>query len=91
VELATALNITKSGGLILAAITYVFTIGYVANQLGEDEDWLFELSGNMFPKTAASGSTASARTAFPLHQRRHRQPAPDHRQQTRRWPRTTAG
>ena len=27
----------------------VFTIGYVAKMLGEDEDWLFELSINMFP------------------------------------------
>lgn len=33
----------------MAAISQVFTIGYVANQLGEDEDWLFELSGDMFP------------------------------------------
>jgi hypothetical protein len=50
VELATALDTTKSGGLILAAIAHVFTIGYVANQLSEDEDWLFELSGDMFPE-----------------------------------------
>ena len=49
-ELAAALNTTKSGGLILAAIAHVFTIGYVANQLGEEEDWLFELSGDMFPE-----------------------------------------
>ena len=26
----------------MAAISAVFTIGYVANLLGEDEDWLFE-------------------------------------------------
>jgi hypothetical protein len=49
-ELAAALGTAKSGGLILAAIAHVFTIGYVANQLGEDEDWLFELSGGMFPE-----------------------------------------
>jgi hypothetical protein len=49
-ELATTLGGAKSGGLILAAIAHVFTIGYVANQLGEDEDWLFELSGDMFPE-----------------------------------------
>jgi hypothetical protein len=30
----------KSGGVIVAAIAAVFTIGYVANMLGEDEDWL---------------------------------------------------
>jgi hypothetical protein len=50
VELATTPGGAKSGGLILAAIAHVFTIGYVANQLGEDEDWLFELSGDMFPE-----------------------------------------
>jgi len=49
-ELAAALRTATSGGLILAAIAHVFTIGYVANQLGEDEDWLFELSGDMFPE-----------------------------------------
>jgi hypothetical protein len=34
----------------LAAIAAVFTIGYVANILGEDEDWLHELSISMFPE-----------------------------------------
>jgi hypothetical protein len=28
----------------VAAISAVFTIGYVANMLGEDEEWLHELS-----------------------------------------------
>jgi hypothetical protein len=49
-ELAAALGTAKSGGLIIAAIAHVFTIGYVANLLGEDEDWLFELSTDMFPE-----------------------------------------
>ena len=49
-ELATTLGAAKSGGLILAAIAHVFTISYVANQLDEDEDWLFELSSDMFPE-----------------------------------------
>src|SRR5437016_14074220 len=40
----------QSGGLILAAIAAVFTIGYVANMLGEDEHWLHELSIDMFPE-----------------------------------------
>ena len=30
--------------MIVAAIAAVFTIGYVANMLGEDEDWLHDLS-----------------------------------------------
>ena len=50
VELAAALGTAKSGSLIMAAIVAVFTIGYVANLLGEDEDWLHELSIDMFPE-----------------------------------------
>jgi len=34
----------------LAAIASVFTITYVAEMLGEDEDWLHELSIAMFPE-----------------------------------------
>jgi hypothetical protein len=50
VELAAALGTANSGGLIMAAIASVFTIGYVVNLLGEDEDWLHELSIDMFPE-----------------------------------------
>ena len=49
-ELATALGTAKSGSLIVAAIAAIFTIGYVANLLAEDEDWLHELSIDMFPE-----------------------------------------
>ena len=48
-ELAAAFDDAKSGGVIVAAIAAVFTIGYVANMLGE-EDWLHELSIDMFPE-----------------------------------------
>jgi hypothetical protein len=34
----------------MAAISAVFTIGYVANLLGEDEDWLFDLSIGLEPE-----------------------------------------
>ena len=34
----------------MATISAVFTIGYVAAMLGEDENWLHELSINMFPE-----------------------------------------
>jgi hypothetical protein len=34
----------------MAAISAVFTISHVAKLLGEDEDWLHELSINMFPE-----------------------------------------
>jgi hypothetical protein len=49
VELA-AFGTSQSGGLTVAAIAAVFTIGYVANMLGEDEDWLHDLSVDMFPE-----------------------------------------
>lgn len=49
-ELAATHGSSSSGGLSLAAISAVFTIGYVANLLGEDEDWLFDLAGDMFPE-----------------------------------------
>ena len=49
-ELALRSGVRQSGGLTLAAISAVFTIGYVAKQLGEDEDWLHDLSINMFPE-----------------------------------------
>ena len=39
-----------SGSLTLPAISHVFTIGHVAGLLGEDEDWLYELSIDMFPE-----------------------------------------
>jgi len=62
VELAAALGAASPSSLILAAISAVFTIGYVANMLGEDEEWLFELAIDLFPrKTAVCMSTAMAR------------------------------
>ena len=49
-ELAAAFGTSHAGGLILAPIPAVFTIGYVASRLGEDELWLHELSIDMFPE-----------------------------------------
>ena len=49
-ELAVAFDAAEPGGLIVAAIAPVFTIGYVAKLLGEEEDWLQELSTDMFPE-----------------------------------------
>ena len=49
-ELAAAPGTAEAGGLIMPAIAHVFTISYVANQLDEDEDWLHELSTDMFPE-----------------------------------------
>jgi hypothetical protein len=50
VELAAKLGRAQPGRLIMAAISAVFTIGYVATLLGEDENWIFDLSINMFPE-----------------------------------------
>jgi hypothetical protein len=50
VELAAAPGAASPSGLIVAAISAVFTIGYVASMLGEDEDWLFELAIDLFPE-----------------------------------------
>lgn len=47
-ELAAARRVVQPGRLIVAAITAVFTIGHVARLLGEDEDWLQELSIDLF-------------------------------------------
>jgi hypothetical protein len=50
VELAADLGRAQPSRLIVAAISAVFTIGYVAKLLGEDENWIFDLSINMFPE-----------------------------------------
>jgi len=50
VELAAVPDAAQPSSVIVAAIAAVFTIGYVANLLGENEDWLFELSINMVPE-----------------------------------------
>jgi len=50
VELAAEFGRAQPGSLTMAAISAVFTIGYVANLLGEDENWIFDLSINMFPE-----------------------------------------
>ena len=49
-ELAAELGRAQPGSLTMAAISAVFTIGYVATLLGEDEDWIFDLSISMFPE-----------------------------------------
>jgi hypothetical protein len=50
VELATALGASQPSRLTLAGITAVFTIDYVAEMLGEDVEWLHELSLDMDPE-----------------------------------------
>ena len=67
----------------MAAIAAVFTIGYVADMLGEDEDWLYEMSIDMFPEDGCLrvyGIGEDGVTAF--HQGRHRMPVADHSRRT---------
>ena len=45
--LAAALGTDHPGSLIVAAITRVYTIAYVAEMIGEDEDWLHDLTIDM--------------------------------------------
>ena len=47
-ELAAFASARSSGRLTLPAVSAVFTITHVAQMLGEDEDWLHELSIDMF-------------------------------------------
>ena len=61
-ELAAEVGPAEPGRLIMVAISAVFTIGYVANLLGEDEDWLFELSIGMEPENGSLWCTVSATT-----------------------------
>ena len=49
-ELATFSDVCQPSSLILPAISHVFTIKYVAEKLAENEEWLWELSIDMFPE-----------------------------------------
>jgi hypothetical protein len=70
----------------MAAIASVFTIGHVAQMLGEDEDWLHDLSIDMFPEDGrlyVYGIRRGWRDR--LHRIRHRVLATDHcRRKSRR-------
>jgi hypothetical protein len=78
-ELAAAPGTAEAGGLIMAAIAHVFTISYVANQLDEDEDWLHKLSTDMFPEDGCLWVYGVGERRPCLHQRRHRELAPNYR------------
>ena len=57
-ELASAQGAGQSGGLIMAGISYVFTITRVVQMLGEDEDWRMRYATKWIRKTAVSPSSA---------------------------------
>ena len=54
-ELAPAQRQGPSGGLTMAGISYVFTISRVAEMLGEDEEWLDEISIVLDPEDGRLG------------------------------------
>ena len=49
-ELATCGRRNRPSSLTVAGIPFVFTIAHVAEMLGEDEEWLREISVNMEPE-----------------------------------------
>ena len=49
-ELAASRRGNQPGGLNVAGIPFMFTIARVAEMLGEDEEWLYEISINMDPE-----------------------------------------
>lgn len=49
-ELAHGKRFDQSSSLTMAGIPFVFTIARVAEMLGEDEEWLREISTNMDPE-----------------------------------------
>ncbi len=44
-------------------VSHVTTISQVAKDLGEDEDWLFDVAADMAPEDGLIGSTGSTTTA----------------------------
>ena len=48
--MALAAGTAQPGSVTVAAIAFVFIIGHVARMLGEDEDWLHEISIDMEPE-----------------------------------------
>ena len=49
-ELATSFGPRQSSSLTLAAISHVFTLKYVAEKLGEEEGWLWDLQVYLEPE-----------------------------------------
>ena len=69
----------------MAAISAVFTISHVARLLGEDEDWLYDPSIDMFPEDGCLrvyGVGEDGVTAFT--DLRYRVPEADHRRRKSR-------
>ena len=66
-ELASIHRARRPGRLIMAAPSYLFTIGRVAEMLGEDEQWLQTIADDMEPEDGCltvCGTTDLSTTAF---------------------------
>ena len=66
-ELAPIHRARRPGRLIMAAPSYVFTIGRVAEMLGEDEQWLQTIADDMEPEDGCltvCGTNDLSTTAF---------------------------
>lgn len=66
-ELAAVDRASRPGRLIMAAPSYVFTIGRVAVMLGEDEEWLQTIADDMEPEDGCltvCGTDDISTTAF---------------------------
>ncbi len=57
------------GSLITAAVSHVFTISYVAEMLGEEEEWFHELSSDTFAEDGSDLHKAAERTVPHLRRR----------------------
>jgi hypothetical protein len=64
-ELALPWRADQPGRLTMAGISYVFTISRVAEMLGEDEEWLDEISIQLDPEDGLSAFSASAKNRQP--------------------------
>ena len=66
-ELASIHRARRPGRLIMAAPSYLFTIGRVAEMLSEDEQWLQTIADDMEPEDGCltvCGTTDLSTTAF---------------------------
>ncbi len=62
----------QSGRLTMAGISYVFTISRVAEMLGEDEEWLDEISIVLDPEDGRLGVLGLGENDNRLYTLRHR-------------------
>lgn len=75
-ELATSFGPHQSSSLTLAAISHVFTLKYVAEKLGEEEGWLWDLQVYLEPEDGRLWVYGVGEDG--VHRLRHRVPRTNH-------------